>query len=79
MDFLCLQIASLRFVEGEDIDDDLYALACEPDLRVRIFLHVLLMVSGTTPLTVRAIEEPKTVESWLRALIIMNALIFMAA
>jgi hypothetical protein len=43
------------------------------------FLHVLLMVSSTTPLTVREIEEPKTVESWLRALIIMNALIFMAA
>jgi hypothetical protein len=43
------------------------------------FLHVLLMVSGTTPLTVREIEEPKTVESWLRAPIIMNALIFMAA
>jgi hypothetical protein len=43
------------------------------------FLHALLMVSGTTPLTVREIEEPKTMESWLGALIIMNVLIFMAA
>jgi hypothetical protein len=40
--FLCLQIASLRFVDGEDIDDDLYALACEPDLRVRIFSACLV-------------------------------------
>jgi hypothetical protein len=32
----------LRFVEGEGIDDDLYALACEPDLRVRIFSACLV-------------------------------------
>jgi hypothetical protein len=34
---LCVQIATLRFVNGEDVSDDLYALSCQPDLRIRIF------------------------------------------
>jgi len=36
------QIAKLRFVNGEDISDDLYALSCEPDLRVRLFSACLV-------------------------------------
>ena len=36
------QIAKLRFVNGEDISHDLYALSCEPDLRVRLFSACLV-------------------------------------
>ncbi|KAL5653171.1 hypothetical protein ACJX0J_038629, partial [Zea mays] len=35
-------IAKLRYVDGEDISDDLFALSCEPDLRVRIFSACLV-------------------------------------
>lgn len=37
-----VQIAKLRFVEGKDVPDGLYALSCEPDLRVRIFSGCLI-------------------------------------
>ena len=39
---LLVQIARLRHMEGEDINVDLYALSCEPDLRVRIFSACLV-------------------------------------
>lgn len=42
MAYLPVQIATLRFVKGEDIFDDLYALACEPDLRVQVFSACLV-------------------------------------
>jgi hypothetical protein len=36
------QVARLCYVEGEDINDELYALSCEPDLRVRILSACLV-------------------------------------
>ncbi|WVZ78323.1 hypothetical protein U9M48_026058 [Paspalum notatum var. saurae] len=30
-------IGALRYVRGEDISDDLFALSCEPDLRIRVY------------------------------------------
>ena len=40
--YLNLQIAKLRYVMQEDVSDSLYALSCEPDLRVRIFSGCLV-------------------------------------
>ena len=50
-------------MDGEDINDELYALSCEPDLRVRIFSACL--VDGVRYHTVdrEKIEEHKIVES----------------
>ena len=51
MHFLLLdQVARQRYVEGEDISDELYALSCEPDLRVRMSC---LMVFDSTQLSVK--------------------------
>ncbi|CAN6222944.1 unnamed protein product [Urochloa humidicola] len=35
-------IAKLRYVEGKDVPDGLYALSCEPDLRIRIYSGCLV-------------------------------------
>jgi len=40
--YLIVQIAKLRFMKGEEVPDGLYALSCEPDLRVRIFSGCLI-------------------------------------
>jgi hypothetical protein len=37
-----MQLAKLRYVEKQDISDDLFALSCEPRLRVRIFSACLV-------------------------------------
>jgi len=73
------QIAKLRFVNGEDISDDLYALSCEPDLRVRLFSACL--VHGVRYHTVdrERKEEPRIVESWLKVHMMVIILIFMVS
>ena len=40
--YLNLQIAKLCYMMQEDVSDSLYALSCEPDLRVRIFSGCLV-------------------------------------
>ncbi|WVZ98199.1 hypothetical protein U9M48_043668 [Paspalum notatum var. saurae] len=35
-------VARQRFVDGEDVSDGIYALACQPDLRVKIFSACLV-------------------------------------
>ena len=40
--YLIVQITKLRFMKGEEVSDVLYALSCEPDLRVRIFSGYLV-------------------------------------
>jgi hypothetical protein len=37
-----VQITKLRYVDGQDINDELFALAFEPDLRVRIYSACLV-------------------------------------
>jgi len=61
-----VQIAKLRYVEGQVINDELFALSCEPDLRVRIYSACL--VNGVRFHTVdrEKIEEHKIVELCLR-------------
>ncbi len=37
-----MQITKLRYVDRQDINDELFALSCEPDLRVRIYSACLV-------------------------------------
>lgn len=54
-------IARLRYVQGEDINDDLFALSCGPELRVRTFSACL--VKGVRFHTVDREKNRKTQNS----------------
>ena len=58
---LLVQIAILRYVVNQDIDDELFALSCEPDLRVRIYSACL--VNGVRLHTVEREKNRRTQNS----------------
>jgi hypothetical protein len=60
-----VQIAKLRYVENQDINDDLFALSCEPNLRVRIFSACL--VNGVRFHTVNHEKNRRTQNSGIVA------------
>jgi hypothetical protein len=40
--YLLVQVARRKFIIGEEVNDGLYALACQPDLRVKVFSACLV-------------------------------------
>ena len=60
-----MQIAKLRYVEGQVINDELFALSCEPDLRVRIYSACL--VNGVRFHTVDREKNRRTQNSGIMA------------
>ena len=60
-----MQITKLRFVGRQDINDELFALSCEPDLRVRIYSACL--VNGVRFHTVDHEKNRRTQNSRIKA------------
>jgi hypothetical protein len=59
----------------QDISADLYALACQPDKRVRVYSACIVDGVGTTLLTGRKIGRRKTVGLFPRENMTMSTLI----
>ena len=74
---LFVQIGKLH--EEKKVSDDLFALACLPDKRVRVYSACIAEVSGTTPLTARKKGRHRIVESSLRGHMIVRSLTSMVS
>jgi hypothetical protein len=57
--------------EVEEIDDDLFFLACRPDFRIKNTHHAWSTRFILTPLIMRRIKGHKTVGLWQKAHLIM--------
>lgn len=60
-DLSVVQMARLRYVEGVEVSDDLYSLACQPDMRVR--LYSACIVDGVRYHTIDREKNRKTQNS----------------